>query len=57
MNTDEPLMSTKQAAEYLAVDPWTVKRWVREGKVHAQRLPGGRFRFTTDDIKGLLTPA
>ena len=44
MDTDESLMSTRQVAEYLSVDPWTVQRWVKEGNMpsHKKILPSSK---------------
>lgn len=50
-------LSAKQAAEYLAVHPDTLKRWAKAGKVRCFKTPGGYFRFRRSDLDYLTKPA
>ena len=35
----EPIaFNIKEAARLLSVSPWSIRRWIREGKVHAIRM-------------------
>jgi excisionase family DNA binding protein len=34
----------------------TVSRWVREGRIAAITLPGGKLRFRRSDVEEMLTP-
>jgi len=45
-------LTTKQTSEMLSVSPWTLRRWVREGKgPECSRLPGKRdYRFFKEDV-------
>lgn len=48
------LLRTGEVAEALAVDPDTVRRWVREGKLAAVELPSGVLRFRREDVDRIL---
>jgi excisionase family DNA binding protein len=39
------LISTKEAAELLAVSPRTITNWINDEKVPYVRLPGGEYRL------------
>jgi excisionase family DNA binding protein len=41
-------------AEIFNVDPQTVSRWNRTGRLDAVRTPGGHRRFREDDVRTLL---
>lgn len=45
---DARLLSTQQAAEYLNVSPWTVRRLAHEGEIHFIRRK--YFYFTQADL-------
>jgi excisionase family DNA binding protein len=53
---NDPLLRPRQVAELLGVDPQTVTRWARSGKLEAQRTLGGHRRFRASVIRALLTP-
>jgi len=36
--SDEPLMSIKEASEFLKVSPWTLRKWGNEGKLKDIRI-------------------
>ena len=47
----EILLTTREAAEMMNVQPWTLRAWVRAGKgPRVHRLPTGRMRFTKADL-------
>lgn len=50
------MMLPKDAATLLGVNPKTVARWAREGKLRAYRTLGGHRRFRRDDVEALLQP-
>lgn len=50
------LLTTSEVAEECNVDPETVRRWAREGRIAAITLPGGLKRFRREDVDRLLTP-
>lgn len=52
--TERPLMTTKEVATAFAVDPKTVTRWAKTGKLTAVRTLGGHRRYRRDEIKSLL---
>lgn len=39
------LLTTKQAAALIQVKPQSVCRWLKKGKVHGARTPGGQLRI------------
>lgn len=49
----EPLLTPGQAALILGVDPKTVARYARDGKLSAQRTLGGHRRFKESEIREL----
>lgn len=53
------LLSTQQVADMFRVDPRTVRRWVRTGKLRALKAEGiGRgyfLRFREADVHALFT--
>jgi excisionase family DNA binding protein len=51
-----PLLTTTEVAEACNVEPETVRRWAREGRIAAITLPGGLKRFRREDVDALLTP-
>jgi excisionase family DNA binding protein len=40
----------KTAAHMLGISPRTVRAWRRDGKISYHRTPGGRIRFTLEQI-------
>ena len=50
----DPLMTPAEVAAVLYVDPRTVTRWARAGKIHCFRTPGGHRRFLRSDIRALI---
>lgn len=51
--SSEPLLTPGQAATILGVDPKTVARYAREGKLSFTRTLGGHRRFSEDEIRTL----
>ncbi|MBI2851737.1 MAG: helix-turn-helix domain-containing protein [Chloroflexi bacterium] len=54
---EEKFITTKEAADILHLAVETVRRFVRDGKLPAQRLPGGFYRVRLSDVEGMLQPA
>lgn len=48
------LLTPAEVAALFRVDPKTVNRWVREGKIESLRTPGGHRRFRSEEVKALL---
>lgn len=47
----------KEAADYMGVSTSTVDRWVREGRLRAYYLPGGKTRrFRKADLDAAVAP-
>ena len=50
----EPLLTPAEVASMFRVDPKTVTRWARAGKLTAIRTLGGHRRFKVSEIKRCL---
>lgn len=48
------LLTARQVADLLGVNPETVLRWTRRGELPAIRLPGGAIRYREDALDGWL---
>lgn len=55
MLPDERLLTRAEVARLLHVDPTTVTRWARDGKLPAIRLPSGHRRYRQVDVLALYT--
>lgn len=51
----EPLLTPADVAEKLNVDPKTVTRWAKNGRIKSIRTPGGHRRYRESDIRALVT--
>lgn len=51
----EKLLTPGEVAAIFRVDPKTVTRWAKSGRISAVRTPGGHARFRQSDIDALLT--
>lgn len=50
------LMTPRQVADMFHVDPKTVTRWAKEGKLPSFRTPGGHRRYRRADVQASMTP-
>ena len=48
-------MTADEVAEALRIDPETVRRWAREGRLRTVPMPGRALRFRRADVEELLT--
>ena len=48
--TDERLLTPAEVAALFRVNPKTVSRWARSGKLHAIRTLGGHRRFRASEV-------
>ena len=53
----EKLLTPGEVAELFKVNPKTVTRWARAGKITAIRTLGGHRRFDADEIRTILENA
>ena len=44
-----PLLTLEEAAQQLKTSTWTVRRWIREGKLRGVRI-GGTYRVDPADL-------
>jgi excisionase family DNA binding protein len=52
-----PWMTREEAAEYLRVSPFTLDRWVRQGRLQRHRIDGLRSaRFRQSELDALVVP-
>ena len=47
-------VSVKQIADYCLVSRTTVRRWIKEAKLSAIRLPSRHYRVSSEDFKSFL---
>lgn len=50
----EPLMTASEVAEAFRVDPKTVTRWAKAGRLSWIKTPGGHHRFRETEVRALL---
>jgi excisionase family DNA binding protein len=50
----EPLLTPQEVATIFRVDPKTVTRWAKAGKLAALWTPGGHRRYRETEVKALL---
>ena len=50
----EKLLTPGEVAELFKVNPKTVTRWARAGKITAIRTIGGHRRFRADEVRSFL---
>ena len=59
MNTrpseSEPLLTPAEVAAMFRVDPKTVTRWAKAGKLSSIRTLGGHRRYRESEVRDLLT--
>lgn len=54
-NTDlDRLLTSHEAGWYIQVNPSSINKWVKEGKLKAFRTPGGHRRITVGDFIAFL---
>ena len=51
---ENELLTPAEVAAMFRVDPKTVTRWARAGKISAVRTLGGHRRFRTSEIRRIL---
>jgi len=50
----EPLLTPPEVATMFRVDPKTVTRWAKAGKLTSIRTLGGHRRYRETEVRGLL---
>lgn len=50
----EPLLTPAEVASMFRVDPKTVTRWAKAGKLTSIRTLGGHRRYKESEVRGLL---
>lgn len=50
----EPLLTPAEVATMFRVDPKTVTRWAKAGKLTSIRTLGGHRRYRETEVRGLL---
>lgn len=54
MNDDEELLTPAEVAKRFRVDPKTVTRWAKSGKLRSIRTLGGHRRYMASEVDALL---
>lgn len=55
VNNSDALMTPSEVANLFRVDPKTVTRWARAGKLSCIRTLGGHRRFRESEVRGLIS--
>jgi excisionase family DNA binding protein len=55
--TTDPLMTPAAVAAAFRVDPKTVTRWARAGKLSSVRTLGGHRRYLESEVRAILSVA
>jgi excisionase family DNA binding protein len=50
----DPLLTPAEVARMFRVDPKTVTRWAKAGRIASLRTPGGHRRYREADVQALL---
>jgi excisionase family DNA binding protein len=56
-NEGEELLTPSEVAKLFRVDPKTVTRWAKAGKLSSIRTLGGHRRYRADEVRRLLDAA
>lgn len=48
------LLTPAEVAALFRVDPKTISRWAKAGKIPSMRTPGGHRRYQSSDVHSLL---
>ena len=51
----EALLTPAEVAAMFRVDPKTITRWAKAGKLHSIRTLGGHRRYNEAEVRSLLT--
>lgn len=51
---NEKLLTPSEVATMFRVDPKTVTRWAKAGKLSSVRTPGGHRRYKETEVRALL---
>ncbi len=54
MTQNKDFISTGKAAELCSVTPDTVLKWIKSGRIPANRTPGGHFRIHRQTLKSII---
>lgn len=55
MTRAEPLLTTGAVARELNVTDETIRRWIRDGRIAAIKLPSGQVRIRRSTLDEILT--
>lgn len=50
----EPLLTPGEVAAMFRVDPKSVTRWAKQGRLSSIKTPGGHRRFKESEVRALL---
>ncbi len=53
----QELLTPQEVAMLFGVDPKTVTRWARAGRLNAIRTLGGHRRYLGSEVRALITPS
>lgn len=50
LNVDDPFLRVPEVAQIFAVKPYTVRQWIKAGKLEGVKLPGGQWRVRRSTV-------
>jgi excisionase family DNA binding protein len=53
-DNEQKLLTPGEVAQLFRVDPKTVTRWAKAGKLSSIRTPGGHRRYLENEVRELL---
>ena len=56
LRDDEKLLTPAECAALWRVDPKTITRWAKAGKLSSVRTLGGHRRYRETEVRALLNP-
>lgn len=49
-SVDDPLMTVDEIASIFSVSKYTVREWLRDGKMKGTKIPGGEWRVQHSEM-------
>lgn len=56
LDREPPMLTPSEVAGLFRVDPKTVTRWAKDGRLHAIRTLGGHRRYYEAEVRTMLSP-
>ncbi len=50
----ERMLPLNEVEQRLQLSRWSLWNWIRDGKLHAEKLPNGHYRVTESEVERIL---